>query len=111
MTALSEWTEAEVRRDGKVYTQEYERGKPLGEVKEIGVSKQTGNVLEWVAAWYDGDYYQNAPSRNPKGPDSGTQHVLRGGSWYNYPGALRSSNRCYDGPAYRVGGIGFRCSQ
>ena len=79
--------------------------------KELGVSKQTGNVLEWVADWYDGDYYQNAPSRNPKGPDFGTQRVLRGGSWYNYPGALRSSNRCYDGPAYRVGGIGFRCSQ
>src|ERR1700741_3135500 len=41
--------------------------------KELGVSKQTGNVLEWVADWYDGDYYQNAPRRNPKGPDSGTQ--------------------------------------
>ena len=27
VTALSEWTEAEVRRDGKVYIQEYERGK------------------------------------------------------------------------------------
>ena len=27
VTALSEWTEAEVRRNGKVYKQEYERGK------------------------------------------------------------------------------------
>ena len=27
VTALSEWTEAEVRRNGKVYVQEYERGK------------------------------------------------------------------------------------
>ncbi len=38
VTALSEWTEAEVRRNGKVYVQEYERGKAITEVKEIGVS-------------------------------------------------------------------------
>src|SRR5205823_5980779 len=45
VTALSEWTEAEVRRDGKVYTQEYERGKAITEVKEIGVSKQNGTKV------------------------------------------------------------------
>ncbi len=38
VTALSEWTEAEVRRNGKVYVQEYERGKAVTELKEIGVS-------------------------------------------------------------------------
>src|SRR4029077_12644074 len=42
VTALSEWTEAEVRRNGKVYTQEYERGKPITEVREWGVSTSTG---------------------------------------------------------------------
>jgi DNA gyrase subunit B len=36
VTALSEWTEAEVRRNGKVYVQEYERGHPTTEVTEIG---------------------------------------------------------------------------
>src|SRR5437879_1226301 len=45
VTALSEWTEAEVRRNGKVYTQEYERGKAITEVKEIGVSKQNGTKV------------------------------------------------------------------
>jgi DNA gyrase subunit B len=45
VTALSEWTEAEVRRNNKVYVQEYERGKPLGDVKEIGVSKHTGTKI------------------------------------------------------------------
>ncbi len=39
VTALSEWAEAEVRRNGKVYQQEYERGKAVTEVKEIGASK------------------------------------------------------------------------
>src|ERR671923_1755687 len=38
VTALSEWTEAEVRRNGKVYMQEYERGKPITEVKELGAA-------------------------------------------------------------------------
>src|SRR5207302_7044913 len=45
VTALSEWTEAEVRRDGHVYMQEYERGKAVTEVKEIGVSKQNGTKV------------------------------------------------------------------
>ncbi len=38
VTALSEWTEAEVRRNGKVYVQEYERGHPTTEVTEIGIT-------------------------------------------------------------------------
>jgi DNA gyrase subunit B len=38
VTALSEWTEAEVRRDGRVYLQEYERGKAVTEVKDIGAA-------------------------------------------------------------------------
>lgn len=38
VTALSEWTEAEVRRGGKVYQQEYERGKATTDVKELGAS-------------------------------------------------------------------------
>jgi DNA gyrase subunit B len=38
VTALSEWTEAEVRRSGKVYVQEYERGYATSPVKELGAS-------------------------------------------------------------------------
>ena len=45
VTALSEWTEAEIRRDGKVYVQEFERGKATTGVKEIGVSKSTGTKI------------------------------------------------------------------
>ena len=36
VTALSEWTEAEVRRNGKVYVQEYAQGHPTTDVKELG---------------------------------------------------------------------------
>src|SRR6516164_816456 len=38
VTALSEWTEAEVRRNGLVYQQEYERGHATTPVKELGAS-------------------------------------------------------------------------
>jgi DNA gyrase subunit B len=38
VTALSEWTEAEVCRDGKVYMQEYERGAATTAVEEIGAA-------------------------------------------------------------------------
>jgi DNA gyrase subunit B len=45
VTALSEWTEAEVRRNGRVYRQEYARGKPTTEVKDIGAAKGTGTLV------------------------------------------------------------------
>jgi DNA gyrase subunit B len=38
VNALSEWCEVEVRRDGKIYFQRYERGVPQAEVKAIGKS-------------------------------------------------------------------------
>jgi DNA gyrase subunit B len=38
VTALSEWAEAEVRRGGRVYKQEYERGKPTTDVKDFGAA-------------------------------------------------------------------------
>ncbi len=39
---LSEWCEVEVRREGHVYHQEYERGKPVGPVTKLGASDVTG---------------------------------------------------------------------
>src|SRR5437660_9446420 len=47
VTALSDWTEAEVRRNGHVYVQEYERGKAITEVKDIGVAKRTGTSIKF----------------------------------------------------------------
>ncbi len=39
---LSEWCEVEVRRDGHLYQQEYERGIPVGDVRRVGKSDKTG---------------------------------------------------------------------
>ncbi|MFA6306216.1 MAG: DNA topoisomerase (ATP-hydrolyzing) subunit B [Patescibacteria group bacterium] len=45
VNALSEYLKAEVHREGKIWMQEYERGKPLKKVKPIGNSKKTGTMI------------------------------------------------------------------
>src|SRR5437868_1847032 len=47
VTALSEWTEARVRRNGRVYMQEYERGKATSELKDMGAAAEakTGTTI------------------------------------------------------------------
>jgi len=69
-----------------------------------------GNLWEWTADWYDNRFYANSPQRNPTGPSSGLDHVLRGGSWLDGPDLLRSANRLEHTPANRIE-LGFRCAQ
>ncbi len=47
VNALSERLVAEVRRDGKIWRQEYERGEPVGEMKAVGVAKDTGTLISF----------------------------------------------------------------
>jgi len=42
VNALSEWLELEIKRGGKVWRQTYERGVPISDFEEIGVSDNTG---------------------------------------------------------------------
>ncbi|MFS2189554.1 MULTISPECIES: DNA topoisomerase (ATP-hydrolyzing) subunit B [unclassified Mucilaginibacter] len=44
VNALSTHVATVVHREGKIFTQEYERGKPMFDVKEIGVSDKTGTI-------------------------------------------------------------------
>ncbi|MDG6243708.1 MAG: DNA topoisomerase (ATP-hydrolyzing) subunit B [Methanolobus sp.] len=48
VNALSEWLEAEVKRDGKVYYQRYERGAPLDGLLEIGQAEGTGTKITFM---------------------------------------------------------------
>jgi DNA gyrase subunit B len=49
VNALSDWMEAEVKRDGKVFFQRYENGgKPKADVKVIGKSKETGTKITFL---------------------------------------------------------------
>jgi DNA gyrase subunit B len=47
VTALSEWSEAQVQRNGRTYIQEYERGKAVSGVRDIGASKRTGTLVKF----------------------------------------------------------------
>jgi DNA gyrase subunit B len=48
VNALSEWLEVEVKRDGKLYRQRYERGVPVTPVKAIGKAKGTGTKTTFL---------------------------------------------------------------
>jgi formylglycine-generating enzyme required for sulfatase activity len=79
---------------------------PKGATTE-GVHDMLGNVWEWCSDWY-GDYPE-AHVENPKGPQSGLDRVLRGGSWSDRPVNVRVSSRYHVPPVVRGSNIGFRC--
>ncbi len=78
---------------------------PLGATPE-GVYDLAGNVWEWCRDWY-GDYAP-AEQRNPLGAGTGSARVLRGGAFYNNPGALRAAFRNRSHPEARFDRLGFR---
>ncbi len=74
-----------------------------------GVLDMAGNVLEWVADWYQKDYYSTAPSKNLTGPAAGKYRILRGGSWGNPGHMVRAAYRDTNPPEYWNLLSGFRC--
>ena len=49
VNALSEWLEVEVKRDGKIWYQKYNRGTPVEPVKTIGDTSVTGTKVRFKA--------------------------------------------------------------
>ena len=74
-----------------------------------GLYDMLGNVSEWTADWYDEKYYASSPASDPKGPLSGQERALRGGSWYNSPKLVSVSVRLGVEPAKGGYILGVRC--
>jgi sulfatase modifying factor 1 len=85
-------------------------GLKEGGKSPYGLNHMAGNAAEWVSDWYDRDYYQNSPQKNPTGPPTGEKRVLRGGSWADLPLALRVTARVSAEPEFEDRTIGFRCA-
>jgi formylglycine-generating enzyme required for sulfatase activity len=96
----------------------YETTAPVGSfpkgASRWGIQDIAGNVWEWTADWY-ADYEPSSAStvtHQPKGPDKGTDRVIRGGAWNGAsPAWVRPAWRFHTVPTIRTHGIGFRCAK
>ena len=91
-----------------------ERTAPVGSFSAngFGLHDVHGNVREWVEDCWQGSY-AGAPGDGGVWTSGGScsWRVLRGGSWNNLPGEVRSANRYWIGPGYRFGYVGFRVAR
>lgn len=76
-----------------------------------GVYNMAGNVGEWVADWYDANYYLAEPPDNPQGPDQGFERVIRSGSYNSDWIGIRVNWRGHNPPSFRSSDLGFRCAR
>jgi len=72
-----------------------------------GLYDTHGNVLEWCRDWYTNSL-GTASATDPSGAGSGSDRVIRGGSWYDSASGCRSAVRLNGVPSNRYYYFGFR---
>lgn len=84
----------------------YSRG-----VSPYGVADMLGNVSEWVADWYQENWYETGEMNNPTGPAVGMEKVIRGSSFETNANELHVAARSGKSPDEYSYSLGFRCAQ
>ena len=78
-----------------------------------GALNMVGNAAEWVADWFDMEYYAVSPAENPKGPPTSGmgKKSWRGASWFAGSEQMRCAFREYDDIVASGQILGFRCAK
>lgn len=81
---------------------------PVGSLQpnELNIYDMSGNVDEWV--WDIFGYYTSDPQTDPTGPEEGSDHMYRGGSWYSGANVARVSYRFFRASTFKRGTMGLR---
>jgi formylglycine-generating enzyme required for sulfatase activity len=101
------WDSSKANIENKVERTTAVGSYPLGK-SWIGAYDLAGNVWEWTADWYDGNYYQQKLQNDPQGPTDGGRRVLRGGSFSHAQNFARAAYRDHASPERRQTNYGFR---
>lgn len=83
--------------------------KPNG----FGLYNSSGNVWEWCNDWFSRNIQNNELHVDPAGPSSGSEKVLKGGSYLcheSYCNRYRVAARTASSPDSSTGHMGFRCA-
>jgi formylglycine-generating enzyme len=74
----------------------------------FGVYNLGDNIHEWCMDWYDPNYYQRSPFRNPVNESSSARRASRGGAWRHRIKVSRCAARSSLDPGFKYTDYGFR---